>query len=185
LWAFGGKREFNDTNFTPFLASSNAADTSIPIEITYLDTDGNEQTTTVTTDAADGRTPVSLGIEISESFRAGISGDTEIQGNISLVTINNFTNGVPDEQDEVVWHILAGDNQTQLCLGRVPARMKRRIKNIDCGVLRDNGGGTAIQAVFQTKAPGGVWKTSRIRIRDVSDATTFVSGTIDFEDISV
>lgn len=205
LWSYGGQRTSPTGTFTPFMASDNSADTNIPVTWTYLDASGYEQTMTASTNAADGTIPVSLGVVGQESFRGFISGSTDIAGDITLTTANNFTAGVPNAQSEVLAHIPQYDNQTQLCARRIPIDKRVKVTKINITLSRINGSAGSAQAVFQTRAPGGTWLTKRryqvsttsainkdanitleplsdfrVRIRDISDSNSYVSGDIIF-----
>lgn len=207
LWYQGGQRTSPETSFTPFMASSNASDTDVDVTWTYQDTDGVEQTVTVTTDSSNGRTPVSLGVTATELYRG--TSDQDHDGDIAVAIVNDFSNGSPNNQDEILAVVAPNDHQTQLAMGRVPANTRRRITNLYVPMLRNSGSAGSIQAVFQTRESGGIWKTRRpifatsespynekvsgivlppltdfrIRIRDVSDSSTYVSATISFEDL--
>lgn len=214
LWAYGGQRTSPTTSFTPYMASDDNTDTGIDITWVYQDADGVEQTVTVATDGSDGRTPVSLGVTATEVYRGWNASGTDLTGNISCVIENDFTNGVPDEQDEVVAHILAEDQQTQVLAARVPANRVLIPKGpvaLHMAMLRNNGSAGSVNAVFQTRETGGVWRTReqilctdsvpaeltlsglvltagtdyRVRIRDVSDSATFVTGSFRFDLVEV
>jgi hypothetical protein len=201
LWAYGGQRTSPTSTFTPYMASDNAADTSIDIEWTYLDAAGVEQTVTVATDATDGTTPVSLGVTGQESYRGVNVGSAALAGNVSLSTTNLFTGGVPDNQDEVLAFIPDVDGKTQVLAFRAEANKKTIISNISIYLSRANGSaGSAIIAI-QTRSSGKTWITERTyqvttsvpvsddesivldeltdircRIRDVSDSGSTISG---------
>lgn len=211
LWVYGGQRTAPSGTFTPYFASSSSADTSKEITFTYLDATGLEKSVTVTTDASDGQTPVSLGVTATDVARGRVTGSSDIAGNVAIASANNFTAGVPDNQSEVLAAVDAGDNTTQVAAGRVPSNQRRRITHINSYILRDSGNNGSVIAVFQTKAPGEVWRTRtnifvtngapfseeqedlilepstdfRIRIKDVSDTATYVSARIRFEDLEV
>lgn len=188
------------------MASSAAGDTSIPITFTYLDASGLEQTATVNTNASDGRTPVSLGVTATELFRAHNSGSTDLAGNVAFTTANDFTGGVPNNQDEVLAYIPASDQQTQVLARRIPADKQAILTNLRLYLSRASGAAGSADVVFQIRLNGEVWRTTRpyqittsvpvdemiqgtvlppltdirLRIRDVSDASSAIAGSVDF-----
>ena len=212
LWFQGGKRTSPTTSFTPYIASDNSGDTSIPISFKYLDASGVKQTGSIVLDGSDGQTPVSLGVTATELTRAWVTGATEPLGIIRVATTNSFTAGVPDNQDEILVAVAGDDDQSQVCADRVPADTKRIIEHIHLYMIRSGGADGSVQAVFQSRTAGhGIWRTRqpvftgngapfsedifgitlnagddyRIRIRDVSDAGTYVSGNVKYRDISI
>lgn len=211
LWAYGGQRTSQTTIFTPYMASSNAADVSKEVTWEYLDENGLEQTVTVSTNALDGTTPVSLGVSATDITKGYISGASGCAGRLTVAINSGFVAGVPATQASVLAAITTGDNRTQLAMARVPANKRRRIKRLNCYMLRDNGSAGAVIAVFQKKESGGVWQTRenifctsafafsadqsdvilepltdfRVRIKDVSDNATYVAANIDYEDLEI
>lgn len=211
VWTYGGKRTSPTSSFTPYMASSDSADTDISVTWTYLDADGIEQTVTVNTDASDGQTPVSLGVTATEVYRGRISDSAAIAGAIGVATTNSFTAGVPTNQNEVLANINPNDRQTQVLAGRVPANKQRRVKYIHLSMLRDSGLAGSVIASFDTRLTGEDWISKRlilitnadpksryvsglilppstdfrIRIRDVSSNGTYIEGSIDFDDLQV
>ena len=211
VWSYGGQRTSPTTSFTPYMASDDVADVDIDFTWVYLDENGDRQTVTVSTDGADGRTPVSLGVTATEVIRGYNNDSTQQVGNVSVMTESDFSSGVPQTQSKVLANILAEDNQTQLCADRVPANKQRRITNISLSILRDTGAETSVQAVFQTRKQGKLWRTRRpifvsnsapynkkqaglileagedyrVRIRDVSDSSTWVEADVDYQDVDI
>ena len=208
LWSYGGLRTSPTTTFTPYMASTAIADTDIDVEWTYLDVDGVERTVTIATNASSGRTPVSLGVTAQEVYR-GIA-LSDIAGSITVTIANNFTNGAPDNQNEVLAHIPTNDNKTQVLARRVPVNKRFILQDIYLRLARASGAdGSAILA-FQIRESGGNWFSEfpttitnansdpivlnktlepltdfRIRIRDVSDNNTNISGYLNFIEVDI
>jgi len=203
LWAYGGIRTSPTTSFTPYMASDASGDTDIDIAWQYLDASGIEQTVTVATNASDGRTPVSLGVTATEVYRGYNVDSTEIAGNVACVIENDFTNGVPDEQDEVLAYITANDQQSQVLAFRVPSDKKAILQDFAVTLARANGSAGAADIVLQARASGGVYRSIkpiqvttgqtivsmngvvlepstdvRVQIRDVSDNTTAIAASL-------
>lgn len=211
LWAYGGQRTAPTSSFTPFMASDSAADTDIDITWTYQDADGVENTVTVATDGSDGRTPVSLGVTATEVYRGKNDDSTDLAGNVAVTTANNYTNGAPDNQNEVLAYIPVNEGQTQVLALRVPAGKGFVLQGLELAVARASGAAGSVDLVFQIREAGKVWRTIRpfqittsppptypffgrvldvgtdirVRIRDVSDNGTSVSGTLDYLSIDV
>lgn len=203
------RADFSGT-FTPYLASSDSADTDKSITISYLDANGLEQEVTISTDASDGQTPVSLGVTATEVGRAWAN--DAITGDISIGQNNSFTSGaVTTTTSDLLAYIPAKDNQTQQCIFTVPANKRRNLKSVHLSMLRDNGAAGAVIAVLQTKETSGQWRTRRkilvttsmecsrdlfglilepltklrIRVRDVSDNGTYIEADIRYEDLEI
>lgn len=207
LWAYGGLRTSPTTTFTPYMASTSSADQGIDITWTYLDAAGDEQSVTVATDASDGRTPVSLGVTAQELYRGSNTDSTDLVGDVSVATTNAFTSGVPSNQDEVLAAMPANDGQTQVLARRIPAGKQAVINKININLAIASGAAGSASVVFQIRVTGGVWITRRsyevtnsapakdspngmvlpalsdfrVRIRDVSDNNTTISGSVDFD----
>ena len=211
LWAYGGQRTTQTSSFTPYMASSDAGDTDIDISFTYLDASGYEQTVTVSTDASDGRTPVALGITALDVFTANNSDSTDLAGNLYCTTINNYTNGVPDEQDEVLVVIPVNNGRSQVLARRIPVDKKCVINSMHFTLTRNNGSAASAEISFDVRQDGGVWQSRRpiglsdaaaydesgvgitleplsefrVRIRDVSDNTCIINGTLDYDMVEI
>lgn len=205
VWAYGGQRTSPTTTFTPYMASTSAADTDIDITWTYIDSSGDEQTVTVATDATDGQTPVSLGVTAQEVYRGIVDDATDIAGTVSCTTANNFTSGDPDNQGEVLAVIAPNDNQTQVLARRIPAGMVGIVRHLRVEVSRANGSAGSASISLDTRETGKVWRSRRVfapttsvpsdteikglvlpaltdirvRVRDVSDSGTTITGAMD------
>ena len=211
VWTHGGVRTAPTSNFTPYLASSSASDTDVDVVVEYLDANGAEQTVTVN---LNGQTSVSAGVTASETVKAylGAASSNAAVGTVYCTNANNFTAGVPDNQNEVMWAFSAEDQETQLCAGRCPADRKMRIKWGNVLVARDNGSATAAVVKVQTRASGAAgWRTRismeitssnsfdraitdlvldagediRVRVVTVSDNTTRVTASLLYDMITV
>ena len=211
LWAYGGQRTSPSGTFTPFMASDDAGDTGINIEWTYLDASGLEQSVTVTTDSSDGRTPVSLGVTATEVYRGENVGATALAGDIACTTVNNYTNGAPDDDTEVLAVIPALDGKTQVLAGRVPADEEFLLRDLNVYLSRNSGSAGNALLRFQTRKPGGIFVSQvpfsvstaaavlqdmssikldpgtdyRVRIIDVSDNASTINGRLTFFRVKV
>ncbi|MGI9492886.1 MAG: hypothetical protein ACR2QF_10860 [Geminicoccaceae bacterium] len=211
LWAYGGQRTSPSGSFTPFMASDDSADTSIDIEWTYQDAAGVEQIVMVATDASDGQTPVSLGVTATEVYRGKNSGSADLAGGVSCTTANNFTAGVPDNQNEVLAHIPIGSGQTQVLAGRAPANKLYLLQSLALYMSRSSGAAGSGIVDFQIRKSGEVFVSKRhmsistsypiqedlralnleagddyrTRIRDISDNSTTISGGLLFYAVDV
>ena len=201
LWQYGGMRNTPTGSFTPFMASSSASDT-VEITVPYLDANGLEQEVSVN---LTGQTPVSLVVTATEVVRAFNSDSTNLAGTVTITTANNFTSGVADNQSEVLVSIDPVDQQSQVLAFRVPAGKKALIFETDVFLSRDSGAAGSADIVLQKRESGGVWRTVRnfrlntaaaiinlesivlppltdfrARIRDVSDNSSSISGTLNY-----
>jgi hypothetical protein len=202
LWSYGGLRTAPSASFTPYVASSSASDTN-NVRFEYLDANGVEQEVEVT---LTGQTGVSLGVTATDITRGWNPSATDYVGDIACTTANNFTAGVPTNLNEVLVDIPANDGQTQTLAYRIPTGKQAILEHININVIRASGAAGSIIAVLQVKESGGVWRTRlplecststpvneeihglnipagaciRVRIRDVSDALTNVSGVLSY-----
>jgi len=201
VWTYGGLRTEPTSSFTPYIASSNDSDTQ-DIEVPYLDANGLEQTTTVT---LNGQTPVSLGVTATDVVRMWNADNTDTLGTVYLASANNFTAGVPDNQNEVLVAFNPNDQQSQLLAFAVPSNKRAIITAIDLELSRANGSNGAADIALEVKESGGVWRARRkyqlvtggaairpdllnlpagskvrVRVRDVSDANSAIAGTISY-----
>jgi len=123
-WGYPGAYTFRTTETLMWVASDNAADVGIPVITTGV----NEALTFgVNTAVLNGTTPVPMTIPCMTANTFGVipSGDLQNltpnpQGNISLVASNNFSGGVPDNDNEVMNYITQGDGFSKSCLYQVP-----------------------------------------------------------------
>ena len=207
VWNSGGLRTTPTSTFTPFMASTASADTDVPIEWVYQDTNGNQLTVTVNTNASNGTTPVSLGVTATEVYDGHAHGN--IDGTVSVATANNFSSGTPASQAQKLASINPDDNEVQMAAGRVPLGYRRNVTHITMAMLRENGGTGSVIGVFQKRRPGSyVWETERyllatdsknydqaesgivlealtdyrIIVRDVSGTATYVRAIIYYQD---
>lgn len=211
LWAYGGLRTSPTTTFTPYMASTDSGDTDIDVVWTYLDAAGVEQSVTVATDATNGTTPVSLGVTAQELYRGSNASSTALVGDVACATTNAFTAGSPTNQDEVLAVIPATDGQTQVLARRIPAGKQAVVRGINLYGTRRSGGAGSVSIVLEVRENGGVWLTERsyslstaspirdntaglvlppladfrVRIRDVSDSGTDVSGSVVYDLLDV
>lgn len=124
VWSFGGERTFNPINspFTAYIASTSVNDVGNLIDIIYHNE--NNELKLIEGVTLNGQTPVEVsGVSMTESFRMFVSDDnpSPLEGNVNLAKANNFTAGVPDNQNEALIQIPLGYNQSQALFDRVPA----------------------------------------------------------------
>lgn len=159
VWAYGGVRTFNETSFTPFIASSDALDTGVLIDVVYFDADNIQQTTQVT---LNGTTPVDCGVTATESFRMFVSADSPSIpiGDIYLTTANDFSSGIPNNQEEVLNQIPVGLGQSVTACDRVPDGTDYIVKRIRILMARGSGAAGSAFVTFDIREPGSlVWRT--------------------------
>ena len=201
IWTQGGLRTSPTSSFTPYVASDDDSDDQV-VTLTYLDASGLEQTVDVT---LNGQTPVSAAVTATEVFRVYNSDSTPTAGDVYVATANDFTNGVPDNQSEVLCAFSANDQQSQVLAFRVPSDMDGIITNIELSLGRANGSAGAADLTLDIRESGGVWRAIRkyqmvtaggvskdeliklepstdvrVRVRDVSDANSAISGRINY-----
>lgn len=202
LWAYGGLRTAPSGSFTPYMASDDNTDDE-DITWQYLDASGLEQEVTV---SLNGTTPVSLGVTATDVFTGWVDDATEPDGLISCASANNFTSGTPDNQAEVLAALPVLDNRTQVLAFRVPSNKQCLMKHLALTLSRTSGSAGAAIIVFQVRESGGVFQTRRpveltsnapvmenlegmvvpasadvrVRIRDVSDASTNITGSLSY-----
>lgn len=203
LWFYGGLRTAPLASFTPYHASTSAADTGVVISHLYQDTGGHERTVTVN---LNGQTPVSLGVTATELYRSFVSGDKPIAGTVTAVRdTGGYSSGTAGNNEHVLTAVPVHDNQSQVLAFRVPSDKKALLTNINLYLARSNGSAGSADVVLQTRATGGVWRTVRafeistsapiqdmlnaildpltdvrVRIRDVSDASSVLSGDLSY-----
>jgi len=208
-WAYGGQRTAPTASFTPYLASSSTADTAVTYSVEYLDANGVAQTATGIT--LTGRTGKSVGVTATDVSRIWNDGSTNQVGQVTCTIADNFTDGVPTNQNEVVAAAPAADQQSTVMAFRVPASTKCILDEVHASCVRDTGADTSVVAMLQTREPGGVWRTReplmmataspvsqplsgitltagtdvRMEIRDVSDNGTNVACTLNYTLVEV
>lgn len=200
IWTYGGQRTSPTSSFTGYIASSDNSDTS-DVSVLYQDANGEEQTQIVT---LNGQTPVSLGT-MTECYRAFTDDSTATAGTVYVTSANNFTSGVPDNQNEVLCAYSANDQQTQVLAFRVPSNKRAIINLIDIALSRSSGSGGAADVTLDIREDGKVWRSIRkyqvttessyqrkevialdaltdvrVRVRDVSDTNSAISGFIGY-----
>lgn len=116
MWTAGAVKTWTDSDVEMFIASDNAADTSVHVIAQVVDQNYVQRTVEVTTDAVDGRTPVSIGQAISIN-RGRLRQDAT--GNV-WGGYGTFTDGVPATPE---MHIPAGHNATFHGFYTVPSRI--------------------------------------------------------------
>lgn len=167
---------FADDNLTParadrktfptvaanlYMASSDAADTSIQITIFTIDSSGNEAFITQSTDAADGRTPVLIGFGLDINF-VFISGTDSLNvGQLYFTNDPNFTLGIPDTASSVLAHVPIGYGCSPQALIRVPNNKTLIMQSIVPTISRS--GGNPGSAIFHinVRRPNGTFITTR------------------------
>lgn len=116
VWAYGsddvvsGAQKTFPTGIVDFFISSdNTSDTNVDVTVGYIDVSGYSQTTTVN---LNGQTPVDLGVDGFDVFRAFNSGSVPASGNIYINTENNHSAGVPVNSSSVLAYISQEYGQT-------------------------------------------------------------------------
>lgn len=157
IWSVGGTRNTPTGSFTPFIASDNAGDTAI-ITVIYLDQSGKLRSKDVT---LTGTTPVSLGAVATESTRGFISSasPSALSGTVTLATANNFTAGVPNDMNQVLWDIEAEYGQTLVAADRVPAGHEIIITEVQASITRVAAQAASARLALQIRPPGGQWRS--------------------------
>lgn len=199
-------KTFPTSAATLYIASDNAGDTSISVQVGYIDGNGARQSVVVTTDASDGTTPVSLGVSGLDVNRAFINGDGQsASGNLYIQQGSGFSSGVPSDASAVLAFIRAGDGQTQQAIFTVPNGFKMHITGMVWAINRASGAAGSATCLLKVKTPGGSWlkkrrlyldnglhvKTVRglvfepgtkvvMHVQDVSDGDTNVTGELQF-----
>jgi hypothetical protein len=207
LWADGGLRTSPTAPFTPHMASDDTGDDLIEVTATYQDTGGTEREVTVSTDTGDATSPISLGVTATELYRAYISGSVQPDGNISIATTDTgWDSGVPSTQSKKLMKIPYPDNQSLALAFRIPKDKQGVLTHINLYLSRISGGAGAADLVLQTRLQGKLWRTLRyyelttavsvheefrgaslpaftdvrVRIRDVSDASSVIAGNVQY-----
>ena len=210
VWSYGGKRTSPTTTFTPYISSDSASDTDAIVTVVYLDADNVRQDINVN---MNGLTPVSVGVTASEvtlSYEAN-STPNALVGNVSIATANNFTGGVPDNQEEVLVHIPAGFGFSQEVASRVPAGQIYIIKGVLLLMARDKGAPGNALVTLDVRLSGGTWRSLvpfymsttsvaasplfglvlpegtdyKLNVRSVSGDNTQISGVVMHDEIDV
>ena len=159
IWSFAddtlsvrsNTKTFPTSASTFYLASSSSSDTSVQVEVAYIDNNGFDKTTTVT---LNGQTPVSLGFSALDVNRMEVMGSTAAVGIIYCTTANNYTSGSPNDVTQVVAVIPAGYGQTQQTHFTVPDRKKLIIKAYDISLSRGSGAAGSADVSLRIKPFG-------------------------------
>lgn len=166
LWALGDpdrtpltveRKTFNTVADTIYISSSNAADTSISISSIINNSSNNLTTYTTSTDAVDGRTPVSIGATGLDCNTAFVSGnDQTLTGDIYITLGSNHTNGIPNDPTKILAFIPAEAQRTQQATFRVPTSNKMIIDSVHCNMSIATGNADA-QLLLRVKPENGSW----------------------------
>ena len=116
IWPLGGQLTFNDTPTTLYLSSSNNSDNQF-ISLVWLDANYAQQTSLV---QLQGHTLVAigLGLRINDMFTVATS---PTLGDVYVANADNHSNGVPNDQAEIVATFEADGQFRPLSLYTVPA----------------------------------------------------------------
>jgi hypothetical protein len=121
VWDEGGEYTFSTTAAIDSLSSDDIGDTDIDITVVGLDTDWNEVTQTIPTDAVDGRTRVALTTNLLRFFRAFNANGVELLGNVYVYENTALTLGKPTDVTKIRGKIQIGHGQTLMAIYSVPA----------------------------------------------------------------
>lgn len=115
IWRQGGVYTFNDVPATLYLSSSDNADTQ-DVRVVWLDANYDEQTSLVT---LQGHTLVTIGtgLRVNELYTLDT---TPTAGDVYVANANNHTNGVPNNQAEIVATFTSDAQVRQIGLYTVP-----------------------------------------------------------------
>lgn len=152
-WSFGDdnispradNKTFPTSASNLYVASSNAADTSLEFTCSGLDADGNRVFYTAITDATNGQTPVLFTNALDINF-VFISGEGQKNlGEVYFTNDPNFTAGRPDVPSSVLAHVPIGYGCSPQALLKVPEGKIAVCKSVSIGLSRASGaGGSAI-----------------------------------------
>jgi hypothetical protein len=138
------------TNSITHIASANAADTSIPINIEghYLDADDNLifHVQTVSTNASDGTTPVAITQPLARCSRLKNTGATALAGTLSITIGSGGT---------AVNEITTSYNQSQKCQTSTSYRDYLIVMQFGAAMLGSNN--SEVECKFEYKTIGGLW----------------------------
>jgi hypothetical protein len=121
VWDEGGEYTFSTTAAIDSLSSDDIGDTDIDITVVGLDTDWNEVTQTIPTDAVDGRTRVALTTNLLRFFRAFNANGVELLGNVYVYENTALTLGKPTDVTKIRGKIQIGHGQTLMAIYSIPA----------------------------------------------------------------
>ncbi len=153
---------FPSSAATLYIASDAAGDTSLDFMVDVILSDGSLSQVSVTTDASNGTTPVSLGVSGLDVNRCELVGDDQSHaGNIYVQQGTGFTSGVPNDATAVLAFIRAGYGQTQQTIYRVPLTKQCRPKRAEIGIARASGADGSAELRFWVKKAGQSWVVKR------------------------
>jgi len=144
-----------------FIASDNAADTSIEFTCSCIAANGDALTLVTATDATDGRTPVQFGsgLDINFVFQSGTN--QKCAGELYFTNLNDFTNGEPNTVTSVLAHVptrpagTGGYGCSPQAVVRVPNNKEMIIHEFFISLSRDGGStGSAIVHCKVTRPNG-------------------------------
>lgn len=114
-----------------YLTSDNDNDTVDMIIVGMLETwEFDSETVKLT-----GQTPVSTTKKYIRIVRMKNDNGIELQGDVYITSVSDFTDGVPDDTDDIQAHVLADTQQTLMSYMSSPAKFKTLITNVDIGIL--------------------------------------------------
>lgn len=128
IWDGDANYVYQTAAVTLYLSSSNAGDTSEPIVIEGVDTNGDYQTETKALDGSNAQTQVASANSYARVFRmyynptgGSWTGTADLAGDIyASVTNGDTTAGVPQTAADIKAKIQAGENQTLMGLYTIP-----------------------------------------------------------------
>lgn len=145
-----------------YIASDAAGDTSLTFTCDIILADGSLSQVEVTTDGADGTTPVALGVSGLDCNRIELTGaDQAHAGNIYVQQGSGFTAGSPDDPSIVLAFVRAGYGQTQQTHFTVPAGKRMRVKRVNITVARASGAAGSAEIRLWVKNAGQSWVVKR------------------------
>lgn len=157
VWEYGGTATLPDAAFTAYLATDDAADTSINITIEGLDANCDRKTVVQATDGSDGRTVTTVaGGTWRRIYRVKTSGADATVGNVYITSASNHTAGVPQDATEVMSYFSIASQITQQAIYTIPRGYNGLMSNWWVSVLK--AGGKTAAMVLQQKEVDGVWR---------------------------
>jgi len=143
------RKVFPTTSGDFFIASDNAADTSIEFTCSCIAANGDALTLIATTDATDGTTPVQFGSGLDINFVVITGQDQTPIGDIYFTNLNDFTGGQPNTVTSVLAHVPVDYGCSPQSLVRVPNNRRLIIKKFYISHTRT--GGSVGSAVIQLR----------------------------------
>lgn len=165
VWAFGSDdvssgaiKTFPTSAQNLFMSSSSASDTDVDVEVTYIDTDGKQNSITLNTN---GTAPVDSGVNCFDVSRCIVTGANGAIGDLYFNTENNHTAGVPNNSDTVLAYIGSGFGQTELATFTVPSDKIMRIKDVKASIGRASGSNGSAVVHLKVREFGKTWVVKR------------------------